>query len=308
MPVDIIQYINHQKLQHAPHILGLLLSVLIAYTLAQLTWQIVASTASDHSTTVVTIPQQIHTTNPQTKASTLANTIADWSLFGKAPEKTAEDPSEAQMIDAPITDLNLKLMGILATGGEDGLAIIANNNDEKLYKIGDKILNNVTLKQVYADKVILETSRGLEILKLPIERAEGFTLKLVNPVSTTNSKEPAIQAPVSRPPPLEQKLENYRKRFIRDPASISELADVLPIKDERDGKFLGFRLTPKSDNEFFQQIGLQQGDIIVDVNGVRLDDPSRGFNALRKLMNARELNITVLRNNEEITLNQAFGR
>lgn len=305
MLIDVTQYINTQKLQQLPKVLGLLFVLLIAYTLAQLTWRIVFDSAENTTIPILSVIQQT-STSQQINISALADTIAELSLFGKAAQ-VIEDAAAEKIIDAPVTDLNLKLMGILATGDEEGLAIIANGNEEKLYKIGDKILGNVTLKQVYPERVILETSRGLETLKLPLERGEGFSF-INNAALPTNLKERSVQAPVSRPPPIEQKLDNYRKRFIRDPASISDLADVQPITNEQDGKFIGFQLTPKTDNELFEKIGLKQGDIITDVNGVKLDQPSRGFNALRKLMNARELNITVLRNGQETVLKQEFGR
>lgn len=305
MLIDVTQYINTQKLQQLPKVLGLLFVLLIAYTLAQLTWRIVFDSAENTTIPILSVIQQT-STSQQINISALADTIAELSLFGKAAQ-VIEDAAAEKIIDAPVTDLNLKLMGILATGDEEGLAIIANGNEEKLYKIGDKILGNVTLKQVYPERVILETSRGLETLKLPLERGEGFSF-ISNAALPTNLKERSVQAPVSRPPPIEQKLDNYRKRFIRDPASISDLADVQPITNEQDGKFIGFQLTPKTDNELFEKIGLKQGDIITDVNGVKLDQPSRGFNALRKLMNARELNITVLRNGQETVLKQEFGR
>jgi general secretion pathway protein C len=84
-------------------------------------------------------------------------------LMGEAP-KVAPLVRPAQV---PETRLNLKLIGVLATGGESGIAIIADSSGvEKMYAVGARIPGGAVLRQVLADRVLLQGPTGLETLRL----------------------------------------------------------------------------------------------------------------------------------------------
>ena len=51
----------------------------------------------------------------------------------------------------------------------------------------------------------------------------------------------------------------------------------------------------------------QPGDIVTEVNGVRIENPQQGMAVLRKLMNASEINLTVIRNGEPVQVQQRIG-
>jgi len=93
---------------------------------------------------------------------------------------------------------------------------------------------------------------------------------------------------------------------MRNPARMAEVVSAEPV--EENGRFIGYRLTPKQDLEIFQQLGFQPGDIITEANGIALDKPEAGIRALRKLATARELNITVQRNGTTQNIQAEFGR
>ena len=72
----------------------------------------------------------------------------------------------------------------------------------------------------------------------------------------------------------------------------------------QNGKQIGYRLQPQEKGkEMLEQAGLEPSDIITSINGIRLDDPQNGINALRKLASAASINITVMRNGNEVPLN-----
>ena len=62
------------------------------------------------------------------------------------------------------------------------------------------------------------------------------------------------------------------------------------------GQVIGFRVTPGQDADSFAALGLEPGDVVTDINGLALDDPSRGLQAFEALGEATMANVTIVRN------------
>ena len=276
-----------------PRITTVILVLAIAYLLTQITWQILApaDTEITHSSPTPSIGG--NTTN---RANEYADQIAKSHLFG---ETNASAVTPEQAISAPDTKLNLQLKGILALGDKDGLAIITGNggNDEKVYGIGDKIPGNATLKAVYADRVLLESSRGLETLRLPQDEA---LITFNNDPGAANASENSQSSTDNA-----QILQDYRRRLIRNPKAIAELAEISPV--EVDGQFTGYKISPLVDDPVFATLGLQPNDIVVSVNNIDLSVPANGIKALRGLMKAPQIDISVLRDGQIVDLQHQFA-
>ena len=62
----------------------------------------------------------------------------------------------------------------------------------------------------------------------------------------------------------------------------SRLTDIVRLAPHvQEGQVVGFRVNPGRDRESFEALGLLPGDVVTDINGVVLDDPSRGLAGLR---------------------------
>ena len=76
----------------------------------------------------------------------------------------------------------------------------------------------------------------------------------------------------------------------------SRLTDIVRLAPHvQEGQVIGFRVNPGRDRESFEALGLLPGDIVTDINGVVLDDASRGLQAFEALGEATMANVTVLR-------------
>lgn len=281
---DADQLLN-QLLKWGPHAASALLVVAIAYATTQLIWRFTGDTGE----TPQPKPQvEAPAAQSKSKAAEYGRNIAGMHLFGEAEAKPGDGP-----VDAPETQLNLSLLGILAIGEEDGLAIIASGNqDEKVYSVGDSVPGNATLKAVYIDRVLLESSRGLETLKLPKEEGLLDFESPEEPGESRGKRAAAAESGSIKP----ETLREYRREFVRNPASLAEIAQVQP--EQQDGEFVGYKVKPLRDDPLFNSLGLQEGDVITSVNGVDLNKPENGIRALRNLMKAKELNVTVLRDGQ----------
>jgi general secretion pathway protein C len=201
-------------------------------------------------------------------------------LFGE-PSVTAAPIVEA-VVDAPETTLSLTLTGILDED-QDGIAgqaiISSNRGQEKTYRIGDAIENTdgATLHSVDADRVLLNRAGRLVTLRLPKELT----------ASTGRAAAPML------PPAMTQPSGSLRQVISENASRLSDIIRLAPHVQE--GQVVGFRINPGRDRAAFEALGLQPGDIVTDINGTVLDDPSQGLQVFESLGESSQANVTVLR-------------
>ena len=68
------------------------------------------------------------------------------------------------------------------------------------------------------------------------------------------------------------------------------------------GNSLGYSVEPGSKPELFEEVGLQSGDVIVEVNGLALSEPDNGAGALKSLTSGEAVTVKLLRGGQEHTL------
>jgi len=254
------------------------LVVAIAYQLAVITWQALPGESAPGSLpTLATTDSSAVVTRRSFDFASLTQS----HLFGEAPAEPA--PIVQTVVDAPDTTLSLRLTGILyGEGGLPSQAIIASNRDqEKTYQIGQAIdgASGATLHAVYGDRVLINRGGRLETLRQPQELSSGVSRLPSRPVAAA-------------PTPEES---GSLRQVISDNAS--RLTDIMRIQPHvEQGQVVGFRINPGRDRETFEMLGLQPGDVVTDINGTVLDDPSRGLQVFEALGEATMANVTVLRN------------
>ncbi|HSA46543.1 MAG TPA: hypothetical protein P5552_08575, partial [Candidatus Competibacteraceae bacterium] len=94
--------------------------------------------------------------------------------------------------------------------------------------------------------------------------------------------------------------ERLRGEVASRPQALEEIAFASPYV--QNGQFMGFRLRPGRDRSLFQQLGLNGGDVLTEINGTRLSSPAQGLAILQELMSASRIDVRVLRNGAEVPL------
>ena len=85
------------------------------------------------------------------------------------------------------------------------------------------------------------------------------------------------------------------------PRDLYNLVKATP-KNDADGKIMGYELGPGRDPELFDAVGLQQGDVVVQINDIKLDNPVNSSRALKSAQSGETVSVTVLRNGQEEVL------
>jgi general secretion pathway protein C len=282
----VLQQINRRLAAIAT----MLLIIACAWLLVELTW--IFFPQGDQSTMPV-VQRTKPLINNQAQQDNFKQ-LTSANVFGVSEKAALQQQSKA-----PETKLNLTLKGVLATSPmEMASAIIAQgkNGKEDIYGIGDKMPGGVTIKEIYPEYVVLERSGRLETLKLQkVSGIDGF-----GSGDTSNLRSGSSSNSYSQGSPAAA-LKDIRSNIMKNPTSFGEYA--LPVVVKENGKQIGYRLKPQQKGQMLSELGIESGDVITQINGVKLDNQQNGISALRKLSTAKNLNLVVKRNGAEIPLN-----
>lgn len=266
-----------------PPVVAAILIVTIAYQLAQITWQVLPG--EDYAAPLPAVVAG-GTSAPVPRGGVNFETLRTAHLFGEAPEPDAADaaqPSPELLPDAPETTLNLRLAGVVVRDvNEDSDAMIASGNQpDKRYRVGEAIegVSATRLHHVYPDRVLLNRSGALETLRLPEEDDAGSN------IARAATRPPAL--------PVQTNTAPIRQVISQNATEITRIMRFAPHVEG--GQIVGFRVTPGPEAEAFSGLGLEAGDVVTDINGIQLDDPSRGLQAFEALGESTMANVTILR-------------
>ncbi len=262
-----------------PPWVAVVLVAAVAWQLARTVWLLYPT---GESPPPLAVPAAETTSQGATAAVTRSWDI-NGDLFGKynAAEPVVDEPDD----DIPETSANLELRGVIpmAPPSEmDSIAIIAEKGgDEKVYTVGDQVQRGLQLNAVYADRVVFRRGGRLEELRLP--KMDEST------AAPTRSRPRRSTAPQTQ-------ASSLRDVISRSPTRLTDVIRPQPVF--RDGKQKGYRVYPGRQRQMFTQLGLRPGDMIVQINGMALDDPARGMEVFRSLGDATQVSVTVERNGQ----------
>jgi len=271
-----------------PAWVSLLLVIIIAWQLAKMIWMLIPGPAAGDP---VPAPVSNNAMLSATADSADVNAIANAHIFGVAAGEPADAPAVVPDETENLNDtrlVNLSLRGTIASDdAEKAVAIIADNDDEeKIYLIGDPVTSGAKLHAVYADRVVLNESGVLTNLKLPKDFPAGSptaSRRDFTTTSRTTSDTQSIQAVVAQ--------------------NVSKLADVIrPTPYFVNGQQQGYRVYPGRNRAQFSALGLRPGDLIKDIDGQSLTDPSQAMQIFQSLGSADQVSVTVERNGQPETI------
>lgn len=273
--------------RHVPPWVSLLLVIAIAWQIAKIIWLLVPGPAIGDP---VALPASA-AAGSSSMAGTDVQAIASTHMFGVADQQAADAApvvsEDDNLVDTRLTNLLLK--GTVASAiPEFSVAVIADGNeDEKVYAIDDAIGSNVKLHAVYADRVVLNENGALTNLKLPREflatKATPARRATSNVRQATSGNSSSIQAVLSQ--------------------NLTRLSDVIrPTPYFVNGQQSGYRVYPGRNRQQFASLGLRPGDLIKDIDGQSLTDPTQAMQIFQALGTSDQVTVTVERNGQPETI------
>ncbi|MFK7886433.1 MAG: type II secretion system protein GspC [Gammaproteobacteria bacterium] len=273
-----------------PPLVSVLLVAAIAWLLASLTLTLLPRPAVE----AAPVPaQRVSAATPDTAAINV-NDIVQRHLFGVAPVKAVAGPNDVDPDEElKATNLPMTLVGTLASRNADrSLAIIEAGNDAKVYSVGDTIQAQVTLDEVRAKEVVITNRGKRQLLPLPREQEARSGSRSNSRTASRTRSTPSRRASPARP-----------KATVSQTASAKTLGDLIrPQPVFANGKQRGYRVYPGRQRDQFTALGLKAGDLVTEINGTPLDDPSRGKDVFASLASASQISVTIERNGSPTSL------
>ena len=272
--------------QLLPGWVSLLLVVVIAWQLAQLAWSLVPAPAAGDA---VATPTRLSAPSADGNTATNVEAISAAHIFGIADAESDEaalPPVPEEFEDLRDTNLSMSLKGtIAAIPAENSVAIINNGgNKEEIYTIGSVVASGAKLHAVYADRVVLNENGVLTNLKLPKDFPEG------SPSMARRDITQSIQATA------DDDMQSIQSVVAQN---VSQLSDVIrPTPYFVDGQQQGYRVYPGRNRAQFTALGLRPGDLVKDIDGQSLNDPTQAMQIFQTLGSASEVSVTVERNGQ----------
>lgn len=253
---------------------------------------------------VVDVPAARQLRNQQTNAPV---EIANWHLFGRT---AVSNP--LNLMALPETPLNLELRGIVSgmESDQQGHAIIVDSSGQQwVYKVGDIVPGDATVKAITPDQVVLERNGQNEALSLPqrLNSASGavasnqrqsalpgaISAPLVSgsPQPLTGLRgQPQAIAPVTIPGGLAGAQLNTANL-----QRLSQSIQVTPVSG-------GYKVFPGRNATVFKQLGLQANDVVTAVNGRPLSNVQSAMQVFQNLNQNQAITLSVRRGNQVVQL------
>lgn len=216
-----------------------------------------------------------------------------------------------------------------SAGKVTSFAIMSHSGgDQQMYKEGESIADNVKVTEIYVDKVVVE-NRGV---RQEIFLSDGKSMAVSGPSAPIG----ATQQQVTRPRKIpnravsssiaagqrsvasssasdprrrgenlgQRDLRKLREDVINDASILAQYAAPEPLV--MDGVVKGFRLHLSNRLRLLYQVGFRPGDVVTELNGVRLNDPATVQQALYNFIGSDQLSISVMRGQNEETFRYNF--
>jgi general secretion pathway protein C len=260
------------------------------------------------------VPSEPETAAASGRSPLLAIGIRPRALYDAITQRDIFNLTPApESAPAENEDLQVKLLGTSQLSSGKPFAIIENQSgDQSLYRLGDTIPGAGQLLEVSRDRVVVLHNGRRVALTIP--RIEG------QPDRGRPSGRAARRRPYSgpsmipRPGMFQRPRAGVRQlgpnRYVLDRSAVnSNLQNLAPlftqiraIPNLRDGNSNGFRLSEIQPGSIFQQIGLQDGDVLTSVSGQAVTDPLKAMALLQTLRDRPAISLDLMRHGASVQL------
>jgi general secretion pathway protein C len=273
-------------------LINLMMLILLAYFMASFTSAYIKEklfVVPSDSTNTSTFEQKV-IVPPIKKEEKNYESIADRNIFNSSAHGL-EGLANGNTGPVFKSSLDAKLLGTVAGSTEYAYAVIQLSNDISVYRVKDSIGNAVVLA-IERKKVILLHNGAKEEISMFEEGNQGMAG--APPSTAGNNIQKVGQGNYVIP-------ESQFKSATQNMGELLTQARVVPnIAGNNINGYRIFAITPGS---LYANIGLQDGDVIHSVNGIRITTPESAMQLFQQLQNEKRFTVTIDRNGQSMTLN-----
>jgi|SRR5208282_2503396 len=238
--------------------------------------------------------------------------IVSRDIFNLTPQAASEPV-------VTTVDLHLKLLGTSLATRDKPFAIIEDQaGEQSLYTLGDDIPAAGRLVSVQKSRIIIEHEGQQVALEFPSDDLPGGVESAPVTQSLTGRRKPMPPGAVQRGKgkgddddepdiDVEEEGENrygLKRNEIKDALahSASLFTEIRAVPNIQNGKQTGFTLSDIEPGSVFEDLGLEEGDQLTEIDGKQLENPGEAIGLLSTIQTRSSINITVLRDGHPVQL------
>jgi general secretion pathway protein C len=211
----------------------------------------------------------------------LTRNLFNASLLAPTEVKPVEEDLEA-------TKLPLALLGtVAALEPENAWAAIEDlgNKESRTVRVGSELRPGATVLRIERRRVVINENGSPRELVLSEEGALQVTAVAPKPQPRAPRRAPG--------PPAVAPGErgSLPELDVRNPATLFSQARILPKYEN--GQMVGVQLNAIKPGSMFEQIGIKDGDVIRELNGIRIDSPEQSAKILLEFVDAKSFTVVV---------------
>jgi general secretion pathway protein C len=231
-------------------------------------------------------------------------------IFNLVPQESAPAPLVAE-------DLHIKLLGTSHLSRTNPYAIIEDQTGEQeLYRVGDDIPDAGKLVQVEKNRAIILHNGQRVALEMP---KNDFPAVEPQPSSLDINAMRFRRRPLNRfrrrgiQPESANESLNLRRtgpssfevdrtdlmKSVSDPSAL--MTQIRAVPNVQDGTTKGFTLSEIVPGSVFQQLGLEDGDVLTGINGQTVSNPLQAVGMLSQLGGQSAVDLTVMRDGQPVS-------
>lgn len=227
--------------------------------------------------------------------------ITERNIFCSLPEEKNEETEIAEVVDK--SPLNARLIGTVTGPPDRSLALIEDRGKRKtdFYQIGDNLMGQATILAIERNRVVISRGGAQESLMIYEEEIPETTPSTVRREPGGRGEDDTNVAVEIRQV-TEDSYEIDRFSFEEATKNLGNLmtqARVVPHFVE--GKISGYKIFAIKPGSVYTEIGLKNGDIINNINGIEIDSPEKALQLLAQLKSENDFQIDLVRNGQPKT-------
>ena len=275
-------------------LLIILAITILSYEATDLFYKIISFPLINHTATVKSnaVASAVKD-NHQRNALQDYDIITGRNLFLSTLKPAGGNQSEGGLFDSDQKTTDFDLKGTVACNSSFGFIVVEErgSHKQKLYRLGDKIGQDKLIK-ITRNTAILKNGVQEIILKIK-ETMEGPLL----PNSSGAGRNNAISGNFT----LSKKSVNEN---LSDLKSLTSQAVVRPFLNN--GVQEGYAISNIAPNSLYEKAGIQNGDIIIDINNNRMQNANDILQVLNSMQSGSSMDLNVKRNGKTETIHYTF--
>jgi len=237
--------------------------------------------------------------SPQVQRNTTLQShavILEKGLFGPATRGSLTPTLKTATNAAQTTaESDLILLGTAAGSPRSSFVLVrrTSSNEERVFRIGDKVFDLGTLTSVQKETAELRSGARTITLRTPTAPAEAG-----KPVSTAQpAAAGVVQAAAGGSGIIDQRALNAALDNIGQ-----AMTDARLLPSVKDSKVEGFKVSEVKPQGVFAAVGLKNGDVLIKINEFPIDSPEKAIQSFMTLKGQNRIKLDLIRDGAPTTL------